>query len=153
MGTYTIGEVAARTGVPATALRYYEGIGLVTPAGRTDAGYRLYDDTSLARLAFIARAKQLGCTLEEVADLADAWDNDECAPVKHRLRGLVAAKLHETEQRMRELRALQADLRATATMLESAPLDGPCDESCGCTASSGPVVVPFTTKRTTRRTA
>ena len=62
MGTYTIGEVAARTGFPATALRYDEAIGLVSPAGRTAAGYRLYDDATIARLAFIARAQQLGCT-------------------------------------------------------------------------------------------
>ena len=36
------------------------------PAGRTDAGYRLYDDGALERLAFVARAKQLGCSLEEI---------------------------------------------------------------------------------------
>jgi DNA-binding transcriptional MerR regulator len=54
--TYTIGEVAERTGFSASALRYYEDIGLVTPAARSDAGYRLYDDRVLSRLAFVARA-------------------------------------------------------------------------------------------------
>ncbi len=44
-------------------MRYYEGIGLVAPVTRTDAGYRVYDEHILARLAFIARAKQLGCSL------------------------------------------------------------------------------------------
>ena len=150
-GRYRIAEVADRTGFSTPTLRYYEEIGLLPPAERSAAGYRLYDDRAVDRLRFVARAKQLGCSLEEIADLAEAWDNDECAPVKHRLRGLVAAKLDETERRMKELRSLQADLRAAAAMLESAPLDGPCDSSCGCTAPARSVVVPLTTKRASRR--
>ena len=131
-GRHRIAEVAARTGFSTPALRYYESIGLVRPAERTPAGYRLYDDRAIDRLAFIARAKQLGCTLEEIIDLADAWDTDECEPIKHRLRALVATKLAETEARIAELSALAADLRSTARVLETAPLDGPCDDSCGC---------------------
>ena len=53
VSTYTIGEVAERSGFSASALRYYEDIGLVPPAGRSDAGYRLYDDITLTRLAFV----------------------------------------------------------------------------------------------------
>ena len=52
--TYTIGEIAGRSGFTASALRYYEGIGLLEPATRTEAGYRLYDDQALSRLAFSA---------------------------------------------------------------------------------------------------
>jgi DNA-binding transcriptional MerR regulator len=59
---------------------------VLPPAERTPAGYRLYDDRAIERLTFIARAKQLGCSLEEITDLADAWDSNECAPIKHRLR-------------------------------------------------------------------
>ena len=69
MSTYTIGEVADRSGFSASALRYYEEIGLVRAGAPHRAGYRLYDDHTLARLAFIARAKQLGCSLEEITDL------------------------------------------------------------------------------------
>ena len=72
--TYKIAEVARRSGFNTSTLRYYEALGLVPPAGRTSAGYRLYDDSSLARLAFVSRAKQLGCTLEEITELATAWD-------------------------------------------------------------------------------
>ena len=49
VSNYTIGEVADRSGFSASALRYYEGIGLVEPATRTDAGYRIYDDHTLSR--------------------------------------------------------------------------------------------------------
>src|SRR4029079_4289209 len=82
VGTYTIGEAAERSGFSASALRYYEGIGLVQPSNRTDAGYRLYDDRALGRLAFIGRAKQLGCTLEEIIDLVSIWDGERCGPVQ-----------------------------------------------------------------------
>jgi len=149
--TYTIGEAAERSGFSPSALRYYEGIGLVTPSARTGAGYRLYDDDDLARLSFVARAKQLGCTLEEITDLADAWDSNECAPIKHRLRAVVAAKLADTEARIAELTTFASELRATAKTLESAPLDGPCDDSCGCVhGPKGAVAVPLTTKKAAR---
>src|SRR5262245_8814555 len=78
---YRIAAVAARTGFSAPTLRYYEQIGLLSPAERTEAGYRLYDERAVERLSFIARAKRLGCTLEEIADLAEAWDSNECAPI------------------------------------------------------------------------
>src|SRR3954454_2499402 len=127
-GRYRIAEVAERTGFSTPTLRYYEDIGLLPPAERTPAGYRLYDDRAIERLTVIARAKQLGCTLEEITDLADAWDSNECAPIKHRLRAVVAAKLAGTEARIAELTAFAKELRATAKALESAPLDGPCDD-------------------------
>jgi MerR family transcriptional regulator, copper efflux regulator len=148
-GRYRIAEVADRTGFSTPTLRYYEEIGLLPPAERNAAGYRLYDDRAVERLRFVARAKRLGCTLEEITELAEAWDRDECAPVKHRLRGLVAEKLTEVEERLAELRALRAELRAAAEVLDTAPLDGPCDETCGCdaTAGAGATRVPLTTMR------
>jgi DNA-binding transcriptional MerR regulator len=148
-GRYRIAEVADRTGFSTPTLRYYEEIGLLPPAERTAAGYRVYDDRAVDRLRFVARAKQLGCSLEEIAELAGAWDRDECAPVKHRLRGLVDEKLVEVEARLAELRALRSDLRRAAEILESAPLDGPCDESCGCYADSRATtaIVPLSARR------
>src|SRR5262249_44497989 len=101
--TYKIAEVAARSGFTASTLRYYEELGLVPPAGRTTAGYRLYDDSTLARLAFISRAKQLGCTLDEITDLAVAWDGERCEPVQARLRELVAAKIVDAQERIAEM--------------------------------------------------
>ena len=147
-GRYRIAEVAERTGFSTPTLRYYEHIGLLPLAERTPAGYRLYGDRTIERLTFIARAKQLGCTLEEITDLADAWDSNECAPIKHRLRAVVSAKLADTETRIAELTAFATELRATAKTLESAPLDGPCDDTCGCVRGpTGAVAVPLTTKK------
>jgi DNA-binding transcriptional MerR regulator len=132
MGTYTIGQVAERTGFPASTLRFYEDHGLLGPAGRTDAGYRIYDDTSIARLGFIDRAKQLGCTLEEITGLAGLWEADDCAPVQARLHELVTAKIADAQRRSAELLAFTAQLQTAAAHLGGAPVDGPCSDHCAC---------------------
>ena len=135
METYTIGETAERSGFSASTLRYYEGIGLVVPSTRTPAGYRLYDDQALARLAFIARAKQLGCTLEEIQDLAGLWDGELCGPVQRRFHELVTAKMAAAETRIAELAAFRTQLGQAASGLAGTPVDGPCDAGCACLAA------------------
>jgi DNA-binding transcriptional MerR regulator len=134
--TFQIAEVAQRSGFTPATLRYYEDIGLLAPASRTDAGYRLYDETSLERLRFIARAKQLGCSLDEIAELTTAWDGGRCAPVQHRLRATVAAKITDAQRQIADLTTLAADLRRAAATLSTQPVDGPCDDTCGCTAAT-----------------
>jgi MerR family transcriptional regulator, copper efflux regulator len=145
VGTYTIGEAAARSGFSASALRYYEGIGLAAPSNRTDAGYRLYDDAALARLAFISRAKRLGCSLEEITDLVGIWDGERCGPVQRRIHDLVTAKLAGAQRQIDELTALADQLRHAAARLAGPATDGPCSEACACLALDGelvPVRVP-----------
>lgn len=140
METYTIGQAAGRSGFPASTLRFYEQHGLVEPVGRTDAGYRLYDDRSLARLGFIDRAKQLGCSLEEIVALAELWEADDCGPVQARLHELVTARIDDAQRRSAELIAFTAQLQAAAANLGGTPVDGPCDEGCACltdTAGTG----------------
>ncbi|HEX7135632.1 MAG TPA: MerR family transcriptional regulator [Iamia sp.] len=134
MSTLTIGQVAERTGFSASSLRYYEGIGLVAPASRTDAGYRLYDESTVDRMAFIARAKQLGCTLEEIADLVSIWDGDQCGAVQRRFHDLITTKIAETQQRLTELTRFACQLQTAAAQLSTEPTDGPCGDDCACLA-------------------
>jgi DNA-binding transcriptional MerR regulator len=136
VSTYTIGEVADRSGFTASALRYYEGIGLVTPSTRTDAGYRVYDDHTLARLAFIARAKQLGCSLNEIIDLVAIWDGEQCGPVQRHFHGLVTEKIAEAQRQTAELVALTGQLQTAAAQLSGQPTDGPCGDDCACVSGS-----------------
>jgi MerR family transcriptional regulator, copper efflux regulator len=151
VSTYTIGEVAERTGFTASALRYYEGIGLVPPTSRTGAGYRLYDDDALGRLAFIARAKQLGCSLEEITDLVGIWDGERCGPVQKRFHDLVTAKLAATERQIAELTALAGQLHQAATRLAGPATDGPCDAGCVCSTLDAAVApVRFTAREPVR---
>lgn len=132
MERYTIGQVAERSGFSSSALRYYEQHGLLEPVDRTEAGYRLYDESSLARLQFVRRAKELGCSLEEIAELAGLWDAEDCGPVQTRLHELVTAKIAESHRRSAELIRFTAQLRTAAAHLGGEPVDGPCGDGCAC---------------------
>jgi DNA-binding transcriptional MerR regulator len=142
--TYRIKEVADRSGFSPPTLRYYEEIGLLPTAARTPGGYRTYDDSTLARLAFIARAKQLGCTLEEINDLTTAWEGGRCGPIQDRLRTLVGEKLSGASDQIVTLMTLSADLQRAAAALELHRPDGACDDLCGC-ISDGDGQQPTTT--------
>ena len=145
MSTFTIGQVAERSGFSASALRYYEDIGLVVPANRTESGYRLYDDKVLGRLAFIARAKQLGCSLGEITDLVDVWDGERCGPVQRRFHELVTDKLHATQTQITELIAFAGQLQTTAARLDGPTLNGPCRSGCACLAENDSLVPSLVT--------
>jgi DNA-binding transcriptional MerR regulator len=150
VSAYGISEVAERTGIPATTLRYYEDIGIVPPPRRTNAGYRVYDDRTLARLSFIANAKRLGLTLDEVGSLVRLWDADECAPVQEEMGRLVDAKISELARRSGELVAFANELQLIAARLRSEAHPGPCDDSCACasvgSAAAAPSPVAFVVK-------
>ncbi len=98
----TIGEVARQTGVAATALRYYEQIGLVPEPARL-GGQRRYDDSILARLEVIALCKSAGFSLEEI-QLLFADD----APGRPVSRALAEAKLAEIDAHMESLARARA---------------------------------------------
>lgn len=74
-----ISQLAERTGVPATTLRFYDSTGLL-PADRTPGGYRVYGEDAVKRLGFITTAKRLGLPLEEIAELLHVWADGSCAP-------------------------------------------------------------------------
>jgi MerR family transcriptional regulator, copper efflux regulator len=133
---YSIKTIAERTGFTAATLRYYEEIGLLPPSVRTPAGYRVYGEDTVDRLAFIARAKQLGCSLDEIADLTIAWEGGRCGPVQDRLRTVVADKLAGAQQQIVELLTLSAELQQAASTLELHRPDGPCDDRCGCVSDA-----------------
>jgi DNA-binding transcriptional MerR regulator len=147
VSTYTIGQIAEQSGFTTSALRYYEGVGLLVPASRTDAGYRLYDDGTLSQLAFIGRAKQLGCSLEEISTLVSIWNGERCGPVQRRFHDLVSSKIAETQRQIAELTAFADQLRHAAAQLAGPATDGPCSESCGCVAGGDALAVQVTPKR------
>lgn len=127
-----IAEVADRVGVSTATVRYYERIGVLPAPERSANGYRIYDARAVERLEFVARSKQLGCTLDEITDLVTAWDGGVCGPIQDRLRTLVADKLDAAQAEVVELVALTADLRRAAASLEHHRPLGQCDDRCGC---------------------
>lgn len=136
MTTYRISDAARRTGLPTSTLRYYERIGLLPAPERTNSGYRAYEERSLDRLTFIARAKDLGLRLDDIGGLADLWDSERCGPVQERLRELISARIAETEEQAAALTALSAELSSFITGLESPAPDAPCGPECGCHATA-----------------
>ncbi len=136
-----ISQLAERTGVPATTLRFYEGAGLL-PAGRTASGYRLYGEDAVERLAFIGAAKHLGLALEEIAELLSVWASGACREVKADLRPRIAARLAAAGERTAELAAFSATLRTALAHLDALPdRPGRCDPGCGFLAPARPVPV------------
>jgi DNA-binding transcriptional MerR regulator len=83
---FTIGKLAALTSVSNDTLRYYEQEGLVKPAGKSPAGYRLYDKDCARRIHFIKHAQQCGFTLAEIRELLVLRGRDEacCGDVRAR---------------------------------------------------------------------
>ncbi len=131
-----IKEVAERSGFTANTLRYYEQIGLLPETERTPAGYRLYDQRTLDRLAFIARAKQLGCSLDEITGLTTAWDGGRCGPIQDQLRALVTHKVQAAQVHIAELMTFTSELQRAADALERHRPEGACDDQCGCVADN-----------------
>lgn len=68
-----IGEAAQTSGVSAKMIRYYEQIGLIPPASRTDKGYREYTDADVHTLRFVRRARDLGFPVTEINELLGLW--------------------------------------------------------------------------------
>ena len=121
----TIGQLAARSGVSADTLRYYEKLGLLGPGERTAAGYRLYDRKAERVLRFIRGAKDLGFTLEEIRRLLTlkASDTATCADVL----ATAERKIAEAEARIRELQAVK---RVLEDLARHCPGDGSATDDC-----------------------
>ena len=70
-----IGQAAAESGVTAKMIRYYESIGLIAPASRSDSGYRKYSGKEVQTLRFIKRSRDLGFPLERIKTLIGLWQD------------------------------------------------------------------------------
>jgi DNA-binding transcriptional MerR regulator len=120
---FSIGLVARRTGATVPTVRYYEDIGLLPPAARTDAGQRSYDESTVRRLVFIRRSRDFGFSIEQVRELVGLVDAPDrpCAEA----RDIAAAHLAQVRQKLEELKALEVSLNAFVCGCDSACAGGP----------------------------
>ena len=104
----SIGKLGQAAGVKVPTIRYYEQIGLIRPAGRSEGNQRLYGKDALARLAFIRHARDLGFPLEEIRDLLALQDNPDqpCAAAD----AIARAQLQAVNRRLAQLEALRCEL-------------------------------------------
>jgi MerR family copper efflux transcriptional regulator len=107
-GLHNIGEAAAISGVSAKMIRHYESIGLLSPAERTFAGYRIYSDNDIHRLRFIKRTRVLGFPIKQIEVLLGLWDNRERASSE--VKELARAHADELGRKIREMQAMQQTL-------------------------------------------
>lgn len=121
-----ISEVADRLGVAPSTVRYYERIGLVPNPPRTASGYRTYDDEAAARLLFVTRAKRIGLTLEQIAEVLAIWNGVNCAATHEEITRLIDTKRIEVVERMQELQRFAEQLDEVRVALEEAPPPAAC---------------------------
>lgn len=108
----TIGDAAARSGVSAKRIRHYEAIGLIAPARRSGAGYRLYEANQVEELGFIRRARDLGFSIEQIDDLLALWRNRERSSAD--VKRLAMTHVADLERRITELQAMAGALKHLA---------------------------------------
>ena len=111
MGTFTIGRLADAAGVHVETVRYYERRGLIEPPPRSPSGYRQYSAGDLWRLQFIARGKQLGFTLAEIADVLGDVDRTPDAVL-----AAAQAKIAAVDERLAELARMRCRLEQLADL-------------------------------------
>jgi MerR family copper efflux transcriptional regulator len=109
-----IGEVARRTGLPVKTIRYYCDEGLLQPRGRSDAGYRLFDEENLAELAIIRALRAMDVSISELARILEVRRSGLCNCSV--LKNSIAAKMTSIDQRISELRTMKDEL---ARLLDS----------------------------------
>jgi MerR family copper efflux transcriptional regulator len=103
-----IGQAAEQSGVSAKMIRHYESIGLVERARRTDGGYRIYDTNDIHTLRFIRRARDLGFSIKEIAQLVGLWRNRRRASAD--VRRVAQQHISELDHKIAELQAMRRTL-------------------------------------------
>ena len=143
-----ISELARRVGVPVSTVRYYERVGVMPEPQRTESGYRTYDAAAEARLLFISRAKRFGLGLDEITELAEAWDDTNCGATRERLGTLLAAKRIEIAEQIRELEVFSGQLADVEARLavDDGPAECAPDLACCTPELDGPTTVTLGTK-------
>jgi DNA-binding transcriptional MerR regulator len=109
----TVGELAKRSGVSVRTLHHYEAVGLLCPAGRTEAGYRFYTDAEVVRLQQIRSLRQLGLGLEEIGDLLNRRGLSPLRVIELHLAEL-RRQIAAQERLSARLEGIAAALRAAA---------------------------------------
>ncbi|MFK5998925.1 MAG: Cu(I)-responsive transcriptional regulator [Rhodobacterales bacterium] len=103
-----IGEIARRSDLPTKTVRYYADVGLVKPSGRTEAGYRVYDDKTLRKLIFVRRSRAMGFSVAECRKLLNLYEDHSRASSE--VRSIAKQHLVKIDAKLSELQNLQKEL-------------------------------------------
>lgn len=100
----TIGRLSFMAKVGVDTVRFYERSGLLTPSNRTDSGYRLYSKSTVARIQFIRRAKEIGLSLDQIRTILDIHDHGGAT---RDVRNFAAGMIPLIEEQVRGLSSWQ----------------------------------------------
>ena len=103
-----IGTAAREAALPTKTVRYYADIGLVTPQGRADNGYRDYGPGEVQRLRFVRRARAFGFSVDECRELLGLYADRDRASAD--VKRLTVQRIERLEAQMAEMAALRDDL-------------------------------------------
>ena len=103
-----IGEISKKADLPTKTVRYYADVGLVKPVGRTDAGYRTYDEKALRKLVFVRRSRAMGFSVQECRKLLGLYEDQGRASSE--VRDIAKQHLLEIDAKLYDLRKLQKEL-------------------------------------------
>lgn len=112
MKTYTISQAASHSGLSAKMIRDYEAKGLLPPALRNEAGYRLYQERDLHSLLFIAHARELGFSLKQLDALLTLWQDKDRSSAQ--VKRLAESHIAELEKKADQLHEMANTLRHLA---------------------------------------
>lgn len=93
-------------------VRHYESLGLLPKVGRTEAGYRQYTDKEVHTLRFIRRARDLGFSMSEIAELLKLWQDRRRASAN--VKRIALAHVADLDRRMKEMDAMKRTLERLA---------------------------------------
>lgn len=125
-----IKQLAERTGLAASAIRYYESVGLLPPPHRLPNGYRHYDESDVTRLRFVAGARNLDFSLDDVQEILALRDRNE-APCRVVL-DLLQERADEISRRIVQLKRLEEELRRLHALGRTFPDDDVNSKQCVC---------------------
>ncbi|MDN3520473.1 Cu(I)-responsive transcriptional regulator [Halomonas ramblicola] len=103
-----IGQAAKASGISAKMIRYYESIGLMPPAHRTEAGYRAFHEKDIHALRFIARARSLGFSVEQMSNLLALWQDRHRASSD--VKAVALAHIEELDGKIKKLQDMRETL-------------------------------------------
>jgi MerR family transcriptional regulator, copper efflux regulator len=125
-----INAYAKRANLSARTIRYYEEIGLLPPPERLDNGYRDYDGRDIARARFVAGARSLDFSIDDIKEILALRERRE-APCRVVL-DLLQEKADEIGRRIEELQRMEAELRALHRLGHTFPTDDIDGKDCVC---------------------
>jgi DNA-binding transcriptional MerR regulator len=130
-----IGDLARETGKTVRAIHLYEELGLLTPAGRSKGGFRLYASGALLRIRWIGKLQEMGFSLGDIQTIVREWEHMGSAPgAMKEMREVYLRKLEETREQLRRLEALAEELVGSVAYLDTCDV---CDPqrllgACNC---------------------